>query len=300
MSKIAVRRILATVLTFTMMWGMCLSVSAAPLTNEGTCDEKFDNGNYFLNEQFYFSQVDSFDDFGVNWFPAGTVVIETKDLDKRMAVYEAFEDYEEHHFDCNAPITDTDGSYIGTKGCSDSCGCSELYDAFLGALDAYYAVARISDGSEFSGYDEPCTPSEPSSSTPASSSSVFSSSNEATVEEVVKTPENDLATFMEATTADVSKALEQINAAVATGDSAKAEALKAEGVTIDTGVWHSYNLSVYEQIEKSGIPVTLTFTYDHKRWKVTIPAGAKVTELCDEKGWCGFLNLAAHYGFELL
>jgi len=42
------------------------------------------------------------------------------------------------------------------------------------------------------------------------------------------------------------------------------------------------------------------FTYEGRRWKVTIPEGAKVTELCDENGWCGFLNLAAHYGFEWL
>ena len=39
MCKKTVKRILATVLAFTMMWGMCLSVSAATYGNATTCEE---------------------------------------------------------------------------------------------------------------------------------------------------------------------------------------------------------------------------------------------------------------------
>ena len=117
---------------------------------------------------------------------------------------------------------------------------------------------------------------------------------------VVKTPENDLGAFQSESVQKVTAAVKQISDAIAAGDAAKAESLKTNGVQIDTGIWYSFNKSVYEKIEKSGVPVTLRFTYKGKRYSVTIPAGANVTELCDETGWCGSLNLAAHYGFEYL
>ena len=144
----------------------------------------------------------------------------------------------------------------------------------------------------------PSEPSGPCSGSVAPETSAAPS--EPTVEEVVKTPENDHNRIMETTITYVNNARSLINRAMAAGNSAMAEAIRAEGVTVDTGVWYSFNLNVYEQIEKAGIPVTLTFRYEGLTWKVTIPAGAKVTKLCDKNGWCGFLNLAGHYGFEIL
>ncbi len=301
MSKKAVRRILATVLAFTMMWGMCLSVSAASFGGATSCIEACNQisawsnntiGEYTHHFWSDMSEVNSATD--VNSLEAGWHY-SMADKDKYDQAFDTMVSFMNSYGNCEC------SKHVETWG--DECDCQETYNAWVEAALAFEAVDKVySDGSKYVENDIPCEPVGPCTpSAPSNDASTgSSSSNEATVEEVVKTPENDLGTFMEATTADVTKALEQINAAVAAGDAAKAEALKTEGVTIDTGVWHSYNLSVYEQIEKSGIPVTLTFTYDHMRWRVTIPAGAKVTELCDENGWCGFLNLAAHYGFELI
>lgn len=284
MSKKMVRRLLATGLAFTMMWGMCVSVSAAG--GATSCDAAIQEGSAYqtAGTEYYIMDLDGVDD--INSLPAGIYLDDGDEslFDTELAAYNALAS---NYGNCqNESAADSFGA---------SCGCQEKYNAWVAAVNALEAAIKVSDGSN---YVAPSVPSGPCGgpATPETSAAP----SEPTVEEVVKTPENDHNTFMETTTADVNKALEQINQAVAAGDTAKAESLRAEGVTVDTGVWYSYNLSVYEQIEKAGIPVTLKFTYGGLRWKVTIPAGAKVTELCDEKGWCGFLNLAAHYGFELL
>lgn len=288
MSKKAVRRILATVLAFTMMWGMCLSVSAAG--GATSCNAAIQEGSDYQSAgtEYWIMDIEDVED--INSLPAGIYLDDDDEslLDEELAAYNALA---YNYGNCeNGSPNDSFGA---------ECGCKDLYDAWVTAVNALEDAIKVSDGSNYLAPVGPCTPCTPS--TPSNSAPAVSESTEATVEEVVvKTPENDFGTFMESTTADVTKALEQINVAVAAGDAAKAQTLRTEGVTVDTGVWHSFNVSVYEQIEKSGIPVTLTFTYGHMRWKVTIPAGAKVTELCDENGWCGFLNLAAHYGFELL
>lgn len=290
MSKKAVRRILATVLAFTMMWGMCLSVSAAG--GATSCDAaNQESTDYFYGERDYWL-VEGLDDIDINSLEAGRYIDYDKWTILNGAVDNAYNALNDNYYrNCQNESKE--------ENFGNNCGCKVLYDAWVDAVEDFEAAIEVSDGSNYVAPVGPCTPSVSGNSIPTSSTSAPSSDVE-TVEVVEKTPENDFGTFMEATTTDVTKALEQINIAVATGDTAKAQALRAEGVTVDTGVWHSFNVSVYEQIEKSGIPVTLTFTYGHMRWKVTIPAGAKVTELCDENGWCGFLNLAAHYGFELL
>ena len=94
----------------------------------------------------------------------------------------------------------------------------------------------------------------------------------------------------------INATLMELNAAVASGDTDKVNAVINGGVTIDTSVWRSFNKKVYQQIESSNIPFTVNFLHKGVKYSVTIPAGAKVTELCDKNGWCGFLNLAAHYG----
>ena len=117
---------------------------------------------------------------------------------------------------------------------------------------------------------------------------------------VGKTPETNHGIFQNTSIQKIDAALKELNKAIASGDTAKAEALRSRGVTIETSVWHSFNKKVYQQIENSNIPVTLKFLYKGVKYSVTIPAGAKVTELCDKSGWCGFLNLAAHYGATVL
>lgn len=80
------------------------------------------------------------------------------------------------------------------------------------------------------------------------------------------------------------------------------DSLKVTGVNLDTGSWHSFNKNTFQKIEEltqRGIPVTLNFYYKGLYYCVTIPAGANVSELCDESGWCGFCNLGSHYGYRL-
>lgn len=111
--------------------------------------------------------------------------------------------------------------------------------------------------------------------------------------EVPKTPETHYGTFQEDAINKVQSALASINNSTTNGTSSN----QSKGVVIDTGIWVSFNKKVYEEIQKSNLPVTITFVYGHTRYTVTIPAGANVLSLVDENGYCGFLNLGAHYGY---
>jgi len=111
--------------------------------------------------------------------------------------------------------------------------------------------------------------------------------------EVPKTPETHYGTFQEDAINKVQSALANIKNSTANGTSGNS----SMGVVIDTGIWVSFHKKVYEEIQKSNLPVTITFIYAHTRYTVTIPAGANVLSLVDENGYCGFLNLGAHYGY---
>ena len=67
-------------------------------------------------------------------------------------------------------------------------------------------------------------------------------------------------------------------------------------ITIDTKNWISFRGDVYQELQNSGRPVQITFTYRGNRDRVDIPAGADLMSLVDENGYCGFLNLMAHFG----
>lgn len=67
-------------------------------------------------------------------------------------------------------------------------------------------------------------------------------------------------------------------------------------ITIDTKNWISFRGDVYQELQDSGRPVQITFTYRGNRYRVDIPAGADLMSLVDENGYCGFLNLMAHFG----
>ena len=67
-------------------------------------------------------------------------------------------------------------------------------------------------------------------------------------------------------------------------------------ITIDTKNWISFRWDVYQELQDSGRPVQITFSYRGERYRVDIPAGADLMTLVDENGYCGFLNLMAHFG----
>ena len=67
-------------------------------------------------------------------------------------------------------------------------------------------------------------------------------------------------------------------------------------ITIDTKNWISFRWDVYQELQDSGRPVQITFSYRGERYRVDIPAGADLMSLVDENGYCGFLNLMAHFG----
>ncbi len=125
--------------------------------------------------------------------------------------------------------------------------------------------------------------------TPASSNSA--SSNTSNVKQEVQTPENNYAVFQESVKTKIDLAIaEALKAATAGTSSAKAT------ITIDTGVWISFKGDVYQKMQDSGLPVQITFRYKGARYRVNIPAGADLMSLVDENGYCGFLNLMAHFG----
>lgn len=70
----------------------------------------------------------------------------------------------------------------------------------------------------------------------------------------------------------------------------------SDPIVLDTGEWVSFKGDVYQKLQDSGRPVQITFRYKGKHWRVDIPAGADLMSLVDENGYCGFMNLVAHFG----
>ena len=130
------------------------------------------------------------------------------------------------------------------------------------------------------------------------SSSIPSSTPKETKEEekpveVPKTPETHYGTFQEDAINKVQTAIVNINKATTNGTTSQ-----TKKVELNTGVWVSFHKSVYEEIQKCNLPVTITFIHEGTRYVVTIPSNANVLSLVDENGYCGFLNLGAHYGYD--
>ena len=138
------------------------------------------------------------------------------------------------------------------------------------------------------------TPSQPPCGTTTESAPKSASASEPAKEEV-QTPENNYNVFQEATVKNVEKAIE-VAAANAVQAAATGTKAVVEPVKIDTGVWISFKGSVYQKLQDSGLPVQITFMYKGERYRVDIPAGADLMSLVDENGYCGFLNLMAHFG----
>ncbi|MGN0376773.1 MAG: hypothetical protein ACI4ED_03980 [Suilimivivens sp.] len=48
--------------------------------------------------------------------------------------------------------------------------------------------------------------------------------------------------------------------------------------------------------EKPDLNLTINYTYQHKKYTVTIPAGTDVMALLNEEGYCGFRYLDQQFG----
>jgi len=107
-----------------------------------------------------------------------------------------------------------------------------------------------------------------------------------------QTPETHYGVFQESVMGMVDEAMAQAVKNSEMGMTAESSGL----IRIDTGVWISLKGNVYRKMQDSGLPVEITFIYKGERYRVNIPAGADLMSLVDENGYCGFLNLMAHFG----
>lgn len=76
-------------------------------------------------------------------------------------------------------------------------------------------------------------------------------------------------------------------------DPAALAGLKAKGITIDAGVWMSFNKDTCVAIDKlikQGVPIKINYLYRGKTKTIYIPSGFPYTleEMCDENGYAGF------------
>lgn len=74
-----------------------------------------------------------------------------------------------------------------------------------------------------------------------------------------------------------------------------------EEVVISTRLWCSFDRKVLEAMAlRPDVPVTVNYRYDGKDYTVTVPAGADVSGLADENGFCGFRYLDEMFGASAL
>ena len=70
------------------------------------------------------------------------------------------------------------------------------------------------------------------------------------------------------------------------------ESAKGSELIIEAGNYISFHRSVFEALAKRpDLTVTVNYKYRHKKYTVTIPAGADLSKLCNEEGFCGFRYL---------
>ena len=117
----------------------------------------------------------------------------------------------------------------------------------------------------------------------------------------IPTSSEEFAAFLAATNAKLEAYIKNIEALMAAGDTEGLSALVSKGIALETGNWVCFNKKTYTFIEKIsdlGAPVTISFAYKGHRYSTVIPGKAEIkpTDLCNEEGYCGFLNLIKHYG----
>ena len=117
----------------------------------------------------------------------------------------------------------------------------------------------------------------------------------------IPTSSEEFAAFLAATNNTLEVYIKKIEAMMAAGDTEGLNALVSKGITLETGNWVCFNKKTYALIEKIsdlGVPVTISFAYKGRRYSTVIPGKADIRplDLCNEEGYCGFLNLIKYYG----
>ncbi|RKM58141.1 hypothetical protein D6853_00975 [Butyrivibrio sp. X503] len=117
----------------------------------------------------------------------------------------------------------------------------------------------------------------------------------------IPTSSEEFAAFLTATNNTLEVYIKKIEAMMAAGDTEGLNALVSKGITLETGNWVCFNKKTYALIEKIsdlGVPVTISFAYKGRRYSTVIPGKADIRplDLCNEEGYCGFLNLIKYYG----
>ena len=102
----------------------------------------------------------------------------------------------------------------------------------------------------------------------------------------LQTPDNNYGMFQQSVINTIDNTLSQLQTTSNTVNTIK----------IDTGVWISLKNDVYMKLQESDLPIEISFIYKGERYRIDIPAGSDLMSLVDENGYCGFLNLMAHFG----
>ena len=117
----------------------------------------------------------------------------------------------------------------------------------------------------------------------------------------IPTSSEEFAAFLAQTNNTLEAYLKKIEALMEAGDTEGLNALISKGITLETGNWICLNKKTYALIEKIsdyGVPITVSFAYKGHRYNTVIPGNTKIKplDLCNEEGYCGFLNLIKYYG----
>lgn len=65
-----------------------------------------------------------------------------------------------------------------------------------------------------------------------------------------------------------------------------------EETVVETERWLSFNQTVFDDMaQRPELTVRVRYRYKGKRYEVTVPAGAELSGLTDESGFCGFRYL---------
>ncbi len=195
---------------------------------------------------------------------------------------------------------------------SDMLNMSELYTN--GCINFYRAgttVDQMVDGSVspretiYGEVDPPATESEnilhQSSGDSYEDDFVHQSSGDSYEDDFVPSSSEEFAAFLTENDNTIEEYIKNIEAMKAAGDTKGLNALISKGITLETKQWISFNKKTYsliEEISDYGVPVTISFIYQGREYNTVIPEKTRVrpTNLCNEEGYCGFLNLIKYYG----
>lgn len=149
----------------------------------------------------------------------------------------------------------------------------DLIDRFMSAFNALNASIVGGNHTPEIPEDTPSTPSGTSQSASAAAGAASGAGSNYTPVRV-----NEYEVFNKKAIRDIEKA-------------------KGSELIIDAGNYISFHKSVFEALAKRpDLAVTINYKYRHKKYTVTIPAGADLSKLCNEEGFCGFRYLDLVFG----